>query len=401
MNFFHSSRTVHVHGDHCHHDHEEQASQLSVFISEFFSISKLPYMVYITPNLEKRVKFEGEYTTENIIQFINEAKSGKLKNFMRSGVRLEGDKHPRLPGLVHVVQSTFDEIITNTTTDFLLVAHANYQFDPTIFFVISDILKDIKTFKIGVFDIAENDMEINVKTSPTIFLFGKDRKNPLQYKKDKINIHLLDIIAEHIQEKFDVQEKKKTFEERKKLFDLIFESRKQINEVKKASQLVKDYPKDETEEIQKSIKALDDLLSLDTSMIELKKLSDLHHDLEKLTKNLFVFAHKAQLKNVISIHNKEDYQKEYEKAKEKLIVIDWTASWCGPCQFIAPFFVQYSEEYKDVAFLKIDVDECEELARDAQIFSMPTFHFHKGGKKIDELGGADPKGLKEKIETNK
>ncbi|CAM9892811.1 unnamed protein product, partial [Choristocarpus tenellus] len=46
-------------------------------------------------------------------------------------------------------------------------------------------------------------------------------------------------------------------------------------------------------------------------------------------------------------------------AGDKLVVLDFTATWCGPCQTIAPAFEQLSEELLDVIFLKIDVDENE------------------------------------------
>lgn len=403
MNFFHSSKTIHVHGEHCHHGHEEEASasQLSVFISEFFSITKLPFVVYVTPNLEKRVKFNGEITKENLIQFVEDCKAGKLSNFMRTGARLEGDKHPRLPGLYHVVQSSFDELVTKPSGDFLLLAHASYQFDPTLFFVLADVLKDVKSFKIGVFDVSENDMDIKVTSSPVCFFFGQDKSKPITIKKDKFNAKLLDFLGDNLQEKIDVSSKKKLFDERSKLFQLIIESRQFIHHIKGAFQIVKDQvSKEEAENIQKNVSILDEILNQDPSVIDFEKLNNQSEVLKKETKNLFALAKKAELKNVIPIHDEEEYETETEKAKDKLIVIDWTASWCGPCKFIAPFFAEMSEKYQNVAFFKIDVDECADLAQKAKIMSMPTFHFHKGGKLIDQFSGANPDGLKQAIEKN-
>jgi len=320
---------------------------------------------------------------------------------MRSGERLENDKHPRLPGLYHIVNSTFDTFITNSKDDFLLIAHASYQFDPTILFILADTLKDVKSFKIGVFDLSENDMEFKITASPTLLFFGKDKSNPTFIKKDKINVGLLDFINQNTQEKFDLSKMKSIFEERAKIFEALISSGKLMNETKRAQSIVKTLSTEENEKISKIIDSLDQIHKIDTSKVDIKVLSELIDSLKLESTNLFKLAKKAELMNVIPIHSNEEYEKETEKAKDKLIVIDWTASWCGPCKYVAPYFAALSDLHKDVVFLKIDVDECDELAKKAGISSMPTFHFHKKGNKIDEFGGADPNKLKEFIEKNK
>ncbi|KAM3937231.1 thioredoxin-like [Leptodactylus fuscus] len=78
-----------------------------------------------------------------------------------------------------------------------------------------------------------------------------------------------------------------------------------------------------------------------------------------------------------------------ESGGGKLIVVDFTATWCGPCQRIAPFYEALAVKYPGVILYKVDVDEAAEIASDCGIRAMPTFHFYKGGKKVDELCGAD------------
>jgi len=83
-----------------------------------------------------------------------------------------------------------------------------------------------------------------------------------------------------------------------------------------------------------------------------------------------------------------------------LIVVDFFATWCGPCKRISPFLEQLSNEMSNVVFLKVDVDELEEIAREENISAMPTFYLYKNGKKIADLVGADQARLKSLIEQH-
>uniref|UniRef100_A0A674BI34 Thioredoxin domain-containing protein n=1 Tax=Salmo trutta TaxID=8032 RepID=A0A674BI34_SALTR len=60
---------------------------------------------------------------------------------------------------------------------------------------------------------------------------------------------------------------------------------------------------------------------------------------------------------IIIIEDKEGFDKALEEAGDKLVVVDFTATWCGPCQSIGPFFKGLSENYQSVVFLKVDVDD--------------------------------------------
>ena len=64
-----------------------------------------------------------------------------------------------------------------------------------------------------------------------------------------------------------------------------------------------------------------------------------------------------------------------------LVVVDFTATWCPPCQRIGPEFVKLAEsgDYGNVTFVKVDVDENNEASESAGISCMPTFQFHKDG----------------------
>jgi thioredoxin 1 len=71
------------------------------------------------------------------------------------------------------------------------------------------------------------------------------------------------------------------------------------------------------------------------------------------------------------------------------VVIDFFATWCGPCKKIAPAFEQLAEEYVGVVFLKVDVDESADLVDLFGVRAMPTFVFLKDGQIVRTVEGAD------------
>ncbi|KAM5474303.1 hypothetical protein MauCBS54593_001877 [Microsporum audouinii] len=85
----------------------------------------------------------------------------------------------------------------------------------------------------------------------------------------------------------------------------------------------------------------------------------------------------------------------------KTVVIDFWATWCGPCRFISPIFEEVSNSgIPGIDFYKVDVDVEDEISQEVGIRAMPTFIVFKDGNKIDELIGANPSGLKSMIERH-
>ncbi|MBI4843828.1 MAG: thioredoxin [Nitrospirae bacterium] len=75
-----------------------------------------------------------------------------------------------------------------------------------------------------------------------------------------------------------------------------------------------------------------------------------------------------------------------------LIVVDFWATWCGPCKIIGPIVEELANEYKGKAvFGKINTDENPDLASRFNIRGIPTLMFFKNGKSVDQLVGAVPK----------
>ncbi|RUS85165.1 hypothetical protein EGW08_007069 [Elysia chlorotica] len=104
---------------------------------------------------------------------------------------------------------------------------------------------------------------------------------------------------------------------------------------------------------------------------------------------------------MLSVATKEEFDSIIAETKT-LIVVDFFATWCGPCRAIAPELERWSKAYEgEVLFLKIDVDENEDAAEEADISAMPSFHFYKNGEKIDEVVGANKDVIEGKIKELK
>ncbi|KAL6037375.1 hypothetical protein STEG23_003563 [Scotinomys teguina] len=81
------------------------------------------------------------------------------------------------------------------------------------------------------------------------------------------------------------------------------------------------------------------------------------------------------------IESKEAFQEALVSAGDKLVVVDFSATWCGPCKMIKPFFHSLSEKYSSVVFPEVDVDDCQDVAAECEVKCMPTFQFYKKGQK--------------------
>ena len=93
----------------------------------------------------------------------------------------------------------------------------------------------------------------------------------------------------------------------------------------------------------------------------------------------------------------------FEEVKNsKLAVVDFSATWCGPCQMLAPIFEELSEEMSDVDFYSVDVDANPVLSVVNKIASVPTIHIYVNGEKVEQQSGFQPKeSLQERIEIYK
>ncbi|KAL9642689.1 hypothetical protein ABK040_009768 [Willaertia magna] len=75
--------------------------------------------------------------------------------------------------------------------------------------------------------------------------------------------------------------------------------------------------------------------------------------------------------------------------KSGLTVVDFYATWCGPCMQAKPAYERLASKYTNTVFLKVDVDKAGDISQQEGVKAMPTFKFYKNGSKIAEVVGAD------------
>lgn len=88
---------------------------------------------------------------------------------------------------------------------------------------------------------------------------------------------------------------------------------------------------------------------------------------------------------------KENFNEEVLESKVPVLVDFW-ATWCGPCQMIGPVIEELAEEVKDTKICKVDVDDQAELARQYRVMSIPTLMVFKDGQMVKRESGAKSKG---------
>lgn len=100
------------------------------------------------------------------------------------------------------------------------------------------------------------------------------------------------------------------------------------------------------------------------------------------------------------INDEAQFQAELSAAGIRLVVVDFTATWCGPCQRISPHFELLPIKFPKAIFLKVDVDKCQETAASQGVSAMPTFIFYRNRTKIDRMQGADIMSLEAKVQEH-
>ncbi|CAI9295839.1 thioredoxin H-type [Lactuca sativa] len=104
---------------------------------------------------------------------------------------------------------------------------------------------------------------------------------------------------------------------------------------------------------------------------------------------------------VALIETLEKWEEKLSEANRrgKMVVVNFSASWCSPCRVIAPAFSSLAAKYESLVFLTVDVDELSEFSASWDIKATPTFFFLKDGRQVDKLVGANVEELINKTEA--
>lgn len=91
-----------------------------------------------------------------------------------------------------------------------------------------------------------------------------------------------------------------------------------------------------------------------------------------------IYATDENFDSLLKVHNK--------------VLVDFFATWCGPCRMLAPELERVEEECKDVVIVKVDVDDCPQTAMKFLIDAVPTMYFFKNGEVFQKVEGLLPAG---------
>lgn len=100
--------------------------------------------------------------------------------------------------------------------------------------------------------------------------------------------------------------------------------------------------------------------------------------------------------NVLEVTS-ENFEKEVLES-EKTVLIDFYAEWCGPCKRLSPIVEEVAAEETEVKFVKMNIDNCEDIAIEYQVMSIPTLVVIKNGKEVERSAGLiDKEKIKELV----
>lgn len=83
--------------------------------------------------------------------------------------------------------------------------------------------------------------------------------------------------------------------------------------------------------------------------------------------------------------------------EKERVVVDFSATWCGPCKKVAPIFADLSSRFSSITFAKVDIEVLEQAADEHEVSVLPTFLFFRNRVVVDRLSGADAGSLSRKV----
>lgn len=332
---------------------------------------------------------------------------------VKSQTRPQNDRDPTHPELLVLTANSFEELVINSEHDVLVDIYADWcgpcRMVAPVLQKLAKVLKGFDSIRIAKMNCDLNDIDPTYFPEPSIpnikFFTAKNKKEPIKYTGKRTLSDFLKFIKANSSKPLDLDELIKTAEIDDHFEFTATKASKQIHQVREMlTKFKNELKEDEIKNIETLLTDLDKLInSKENKEQAIQQINDKLKLFEDASANLKQIAEKAELKNVIKITSETEYKNIHEQAGDKLIVVDFYATWCGPCKFIAPFFADLSDnaEFKDkVIFVKVDADKFSKIAKDSGVTCYPTFHAYKNGKKVGRLEGADPYGLLDLIKKN-
>ncbi|KAF8057850.1 hypothetical protein N665_1253s0008 [Sinapis alba] len=92
---------------------------------------------------------------------------------------------------------------------------------------------------------------------------------------------------------------------------------------------------------------------------------------------------------IVEMKNENQWKSQFNALKDtnKLLVIEFTAKWCGPCKFLEPRLEDLAAKYTNVEFVKIDVDVIMSVWKEYNLYTFPAVVFMKRGQEVDRVVG--------------
>lgn len=312
------------------------SSQIKSSITRIIGVSKDPLLCILDLKGGKNFVFDKEPTAENCREWLKSYHEGTLKPHRKTGSRPENDDHPTHAGLKVVVADSFEELVLESDKHFFVDLYADWC-GPCR--AVAPILAQAAFIlkKIGAQDIQIGKLDVDANDVDKKYFPENGIPNMKLFVKGE-------------------KENPLKFQEERSVESLLGFLHKHCNEC---------FDLDEAKKI------------IPEAKLEYEKQKN---------------------KKVHVLKDSEDFSKLQEEAGNKLVVVDYTASWCGPCQYIAPLFADMSEEFNDCVFIKVDVDEFADISGEAGVSCMPTFHLMRKGDIVEKLEGANVDSLRKLID---
>lgn len=108
-----------------------------------------------------------------------------------------------------------------------------------------------------------------------------------------------------------------------------------------------------------------------------------------------------KLKTFRMVHNIASASEYRESIASGKVLVDFFATWCGPCKMVAPLIDKLDAQYPDIKFFKLDIEAVPEIASELEVSTVPTFIFFNDGKVVNIVRGAAPPKIKAALDELK